>query len=243
MVKRIFILLLCAILCAGGFAPAADESEPLDDSRREAIDTLIESLTILRSDSDTLRTVLAWFAAEMKRVEEEIAKAEAEIEALKKKLEEAENSRIALEKRVKTLRAGRELLSIGVEPGGDAGKTETAALDVPNRETPPDSGVIDPAPPPASAEDLFTQKVLPIFTENCLGCHANGDPGGGLNLTSRGTTLLGGASGPAIVPGKPEESLLYKMVAHEEAPFMPLGADKLNGEALAAIAAWIGAEQ
>src|SRR2546428_461669 len=49
----------------------------------------------------------------------------------------------------------------------------------------------------------------------------------------------GGERGPAIVPGNPKASLLYKVVSPEQAPPMPFGMAKLPADAIAAISEWI----
>jgi hypothetical protein len=51
--------------------------------------------------------------------------------------------------------------------------------------------------------------------------------------------LKGGASGPAIVPGKAKESLLYQLVTHTREPAMPMGGEKLAAEDVKAIEDWI----
>src|SRR5579862_6697893 len=44
------------------------------------------------------------------------------------------------------------------------------------------------------------------------------DAGGGLDLRSVGAMLKGGKSGPAIIPGQPEKSLLIQLVQKQEMP-------------------------
>src|SRR5215510_10931362 len=51
-----------------------------------------------------------------------------------------------------------------------------------------------------------------IFTAHCLDCHAGKDPEGQLVLESFDTLMKGGEIGPAIVPGKSEDSLLVQMI-------------------------------
>ncbi len=64
------------------------------------------------------------------------------------------------------------------------------------------------------AASLFGEKVRPMLENRCLGCHsqATGTMNGGLALDWRGGWEKGGESGPAIVPGKPDESLLIDAV-------------------------------
>jgi hypothetical protein len=68
-----------------------------------------------------------------------------------------------------------------------------------------------PADPKAA---FFRTEVAPILANNCFKCHnpARAGRSGKLDQTTREGMLKGGRSGPAIVPGKPEESMLIKRV-------------------------------
>ena len=57
---------------------------------------------------------------------------------------------------------------------------------------------------------LFRGQIGPIFASRCLACHKGEHPKGGLSLTTRAGLLKGGESGAAIVPGKPDESMLIE---------------------------------
>ena len=59
----------------------------------------------------------------------------------------------------------------------------------------------------------FDQKVAPILARRCLDCHSGPDPKGKLDLSRRKPALAGGKNGKAIVPGKPDESLLWERVS------------------------------
>jgi hypothetical protein len=63
----------------------------------------------------------------------------------------------------------------------------------------------------------------------------------GLEVTSREKLLRGGDRGPAVVPAKPEESLLYLYITHQRQPGMPFGGKKLPEEQIARVADWIRA--
>src|SRR5260370_25419909 len=77
----------------------------------------------------------------------------------------------------------------------------------------------------AAAEDgaeFFEKNVRPLLAQQCQACHSSPtSPMGGLRLDSREALLKGGARGPAIVPGKPAESLLLRAVRHTESLRMP----------------------
>ncbi|MDA0833803.1 MAG: DUF1553 domain-containing protein [Planctomycetota bacterium] len=60
--------------------------------------------------------------------------------------------------------------------------------------------------------------VIPILWLRCTVCHGTHVQEGGLDLRTKASMLKGGNSGPAIVPGQPEESLLIKKIRSEEMP-------------------------
>ena len=73
----------------------------------------------------------------------------------------------------------------------------------------------------AAADDpLFRDKVAPILERRCVHCHGDATPKGNLSLSTAAAALKGGDSGPAVVPGKPDESLLLDMIAGDP-PEMP----------------------
>ena len=94
---------------------------------------------------------------------------------------------------------------------------------------------------PAFAAEGKADEALPLLEAHCVQCHGAEKMKGGLDLTTRENLMLGGETGPSVTPGRPEESLLYKMVTHEEEPGMPHKEDKLPDAAIEKIAAWIRA--
>ncbi len=66
----------------------------------------------------------------------------------------------------------------------------------------------------APAETFFELKVRPILAGTCLRCHGGEKVSGGLRVDSRAALLRGGDSGPALVPGSPEKSLLLQALRH-----------------------------
>ena len=89
--------------------------------------------------------------------------------------------------------------------------------------------------------DLYKAKIQPLLARKCLGCHNSQLRQSGLDLSSRETLLAGGENGPVVVPGDPNASVLYKLVAHKEQPAMPFKAAALPEESVALIAEWIKA--
>src|SRR5262249_21785506 len=71
------------------------------------------------------------------------------------------------------------------------------------------------AEPTPEGIEFFEKKVRPVLVENCQRCHGDAKQKGGLRLDSRAGLLKGGDTGPAIVPGKAEASLLVKAVHYQ----------------------------
>jgi hypothetical protein len=91
----------------------------------------------------------------------------------------------------------------------------------------------------AQAPVSFSKDIQPILEQNCWDCHGPSMQSSRLNLSTLDGALHGGARGSAIVPGKAEDSRLYRMVAGLDKPAMPLGGAKLTDGQLAAIKNWI----
>ena len=65
---------------------------------------------------------------------------------------------------------------------------------------------------------FFETKIRPVLVRECYGCHSSkaGNVRGGLRLDTKERMLLGGATGPSVVPGDPEESWLYNAITHQD---------------------------
>ena len=97
---------------------------------------------------------------------------------------------------------------------------------------------------PAGAADpgieFFEAKVRPVLVANCYECHSTAakKQKGGLHLDTRDAIRAGGDTGPAVVPGKPADSVLLKAVRQSgELKMPPKG--KLSDAAAADIEKWI----
>src|SRR5262245_6156223 len=84
----------------------------------------------------------------------------------------------------------------------------------------------------------FTKDIQPIFQNSCWKCHGETLQLSKLDLRTLDGALKGGEKGAAIVPGKADESRLYRRVAGLERPAMPMDS-KLTSEQIAAIKTWI----
>ncbi len=87
-------------------------------------------------------------------------------------------------------------------------------------------------------QDFFEKSVRPLLVERCLKCHGSIKQSGGLRLDSRANMLKGGESGPAIVIGKTEDSLLIQAVRREGGLEMPPD-EKLTAAELRVLEHWI----
>src|SRR3954468_14208025 len=67
--------------------------------------------------------------------------------------------------------------------------------------------------------EFFEKRVRPILVERCYECHGEKKHKGGLRLDSAAAVLKGGDSGPALVPGKPEESRIIKGISWSDPDF------------------------
>ncbi|MCU1329374.1 MAG: putative rane protein, partial [Bryobacterales bacterium] len=91
------------------------------------------------------------------------------------------------------------------------------------------------APAFAQRAPLFSSEILPVFEKNCVSCHGAKQQMAGLDLSSFAGMMKGSTSGPVIAPGKPERSLLWKLI---ESGQMPQGG-KLNAADKQSIHAYI----
>ncbi len=92
-------------------------------------------------------------------------------------------------------------------------------------------------------DSAFENDIRPVLVESCFRCHGDTKVAGELRVDSRDSLLTGGGSGPAIVPGSPESSLLVKAIQrHPDVSAMPPDKDKaLRPEQVAAFENWIRA--
>ena len=96
----------------------------------------------------------------------------------------------------------------------------------------------------ASADDagieFFEKQVRPILVARCYECHSGTAKRleGGLRLDSLAAAMKGGDTGPAVVPGKPKESLLVDAINYGELYQMP-PKSRLPAEEIATLTKWV----
>jgi Protein of unknown function (DUF1549)/Protein of unknown function (DUF1553)/Planctomycete cytochrome C len=108
---------------------------------------------------------------------------------------------------------GVSLLAAVMAVGGGLSRPASAASDGDRR----DAGA------QSARERFFEQSVRPLLVENCYSCHSAKKQKGGLRLDSLEAILAGGDSGPAVVPGKPGESLLVEAINYQGTEMPPAG--------------------
>ncbi len=97
---------------------------------------------------------------------------------------------------------------------------------------------------PASAEDKvdYLRDVKPVLVARCYSCHGALKQEAKLRLDTAEFIKQGGKHGPAIVPGKPETSLLLKKVSASSLDErMPPEGEPLHAPQIAALREWITA--
>src|SRR3954447_3111653 len=91
----------------------------------------------------------------------------------------------------------------------------------------------------------YAQEIADILDAKCVGCHSGGLAESKLNIEDVAGVVQGAKRGPAIVAGKADESLLFKMAAHRVEPVMPPREKKdqtpLTPEELGLLKLWIDA--
>lgn len=101
-----------------------------------------------------------------------------------------------------------------------------------------------PRPPVTNLDsaDIFLDVIQPLVASKCQSCHNPDKIKGGLLLHDYEEMLKGGESGPAVIPGNPEESELFRRVTlpEDHDDFMPAeGKPGLTGDQVALVQWWI----
>ena len=98
-----------------------------------------------------------------------------------------------------------------------------------------------PAMDAAATPEFFESRIRPLLASSCFECHTDKESGG-LRVDSREALLKGGDTGPALVPGDADKSLIIQAVKRlPGAPQMPSGRAKLKAEDIDALVQWVQA--
>ncbi len=95
------------------------------------------------------------------------------------------------------------------------------------------------SPKDTNAQGPTFDDIRPLFQAKCWRCHGENPHKAELDLTTLAGVLKGGESGPVVVPGKPDESLLYEKVHSGSMP--PVKKDRLSAAEVETVRRWIAA--
>jgi len=89
--------------------------------------------------------------------------------------------------------------------------------------------------------DFFEKEVRPLLVKRCFECHDGKVTKGGLSLASAHGWKTGGDSGPAILPSKPDDSLLIRSIRYTDEDYLmpPKKKGKLPDEEIAILTKWV----
>ena len=90
-------------------------------------------------------------------------------------------------------------------------------------------------------ETRYLQEVKPLLTRHCVSCHGAEHPKAHLRLDTAAGARKGGESGPAVLPGKPAESLLIQVLdgTHPQIERMPYHRPPLQPPEIETLRRWI----
>ncbi len=94
-------------------------------------------------------------------------------------------------------------------------------------------------PPAAEQDQFFELKVRPVLAGTCFKCHGGEKTSGGLRTDSRDSLLQGGETKAAIVPGKPDKSLLIEAIKYTNPDIQMPPKGKLPDEVVANLERWV----
>lgn len=133
-----------------------------------------------------------------------------------------------------------ELMAFPETIGSSADSGDKSDVDDPAEDTGDDAPMDDDAAGSSDGETVsFKTQIVPLLVQHCGNCHVTGTKG----RFNMGTyeKLLAGSKGKAMVPGKPEESLLVTLIEDGSMPKFPRGqqAEEFPAADLELIKTWI----
>ena len=102
------------------------------------------------------------------------------------------------------------------------------------------TAVLPAAEPVTPAErEFFEKSVRPVLATHCYQCHGPKKQEAELRLDSRAGMLKGGQTGPAITPGKPEDSELVLAISYDPSGYQMPPTGKLKPDEIEALTRWV----
>ena len=98
------------------------------------------------------------------------------------------------------------------------------------------------SPPDPAKLEFFEKSVRPLLETHCMECHSasKNKTKGGLSMETASSMLKGGDTGPALIAGAPEKSLLLQAVSYADPDLkMPPEGKRLSAEQIAVLTHWI----
>jgi mono/diheme cytochrome c family protein len=99
--------------------------------------------------------------------------------------------------------------------------------------------------PQTNVAAVTQHDIIPLMLRHCSACHGASRQEAGLRLTSRAAMLKGGKSGPSLVPGRPDQSLMLKKIRSGQMPpfaqWMKVGVKPMGTADIERLAQWIAA--
>jgi mono/diheme cytochrome c family protein/uncharacterized coiled-coil DUF342 family protein len=88
------------------------------------------------------------------------------------------------------------------------------------------------------AKVTYDDHVKSIFQQRCSSCHGPSRKESDLDVTNYTNLMLGGGSGEVIAPGSADDSYLFRLISHTDAPEMP-PSGKIPDAEIELIGKWI----
>lgn len=230
---KFYIALIWLFIGLLNFNSHAAEINNLNDQDQAAFESLWQNLAVLQDQPNLLNSIQ--FPTEPQAIisEKNEKEAQAEITLLKLKIARLQERYDSTSHRLEALTTALSLISNAKqEPKAEQPSKPKSHFDTPPKQE-------DAVQVAAGKDDLFLRHIKPMLDSKCAMCHEGNKSKAGFDLISNELLMKGGNSGPAIVPGDAENSLLYQMIVGTKEPAMPYKMKKLSDEEIGYVREWI----
>jgi len=201
------------------------------------------ALTVVANNINKLKTEIAGMTKQVRTAANALKKPQADFEAAKKNYEslladqkQHEKTVNAVEAAIRSAPEKTKKAQTAIAALNPKLTAAQAAYETVNEEWVQKQQLADAVWIALGKQVSFAKTIAPIFNKQCVVCHNSRVARGRLNMESFELIMKGGASGPAVVPGKADESDLYLLIEYGE---MPKDADPLAKKEMAIIKKWI----